>query len=236
MSKRRNDRHKETLAEKAYERIKQSILRGEFEEGMFLSENEILRNFGIGRTPFREACNRLHHEQLLEWVPRRGYLVPEISLRAVRDLMEVRLILEGVVAELAALRHLPKEAEELAAITQSPAANNGTSDSEQVVRANTDFHRCLARMTHNRELVRLVEGLLDRHERVAYLEQRTAGLRKTDIRDWHVPIVEAVKNRDPQKAREAVLSDIVQGKVDIFGKLDWHTGHLETSPPNPNSS
>jgi DNA-binding GntR family transcriptional regulator len=84
--------------------MKHAILRGELPEGSFLVELQILTRYGIGRTPFREACNRLHNEQLLEVVPRRGYLVPELSFRGVRDLLEARILIEGMAAELAARR------------------------------------------------------------------------------------------------------------------------------------
>src|SRR5437868_4755105 len=98
-----------TLADRAYRVLKQGILRGEFPEGSFLSEAEILSRHGLGRTPFREACNRLHNEKLLEVVPRRGYFVPEPSFRAVRDLLEARMLIEGTAAELAAARAEPSE-------------------------------------------------------------------------------------------------------------------------------
>src|SRR5262249_22050266 len=100
---KRNRQRERTLSDQAYETIKRGILQGEFEEGTFLSAPEVMERYGIGRTPFREACNRLHHERILEVVPRRGYLIPEISFRAVRDLFEVRFVLEVIVAELAAL-------------------------------------------------------------------------------------------------------------------------------------
>src|SRR3974390_3550558 len=86
-----------TLAEQAYRLLKQSILRGEYPEGRFLSNAEGGKRVRIGRTPFREACNRLHNEHLLDAVPRRGFLVPEMSFHEVRDLLETRLILEGVI-------------------------------------------------------------------------------------------------------------------------------------------
>ena len=54
-----NERRSGTLVERAYRLIKHGILRGEFPEGSFLNEAEILVRCGIGRTPFREACNRL---------------------------------------------------------------------------------------------------------------------------------------------------------------------------------
>src|SRR5438034_3847255 len=103
-----------TLTEKAYLCIKEGIVRCEIEEGVFLTEKEIMKRYRIGRTPFREACNRLHHEHLLEVVPRRGYLVPQMSLQEVRDLFELRVLVEGAVAELAAVRASSKEIDELA--------------------------------------------------------------------------------------------------------------------------
>src|SRR4051812_3416355 len=104
MAKAKNEANRGTLADHAYKMLKHGILHGEFPEGSFLREAEILPRYSIGRTPFREACNRLHNEQLLAAVPRRGYFVPELSFRGVRDLLETRIILEGIAAELAALR------------------------------------------------------------------------------------------------------------------------------------
>src|SRR5215471_15196652 len=127
-----------TLADQAYRLLKQSILRGEFPEGSFLSEADIAKRFRIGRTPFREACNRLHNEQLLEVVPRRGYLVPEMSFHAVRDLLETRLILEGVIAELASKRADETELAELQKLYLSAVQHaRAKSAVDDQVHANT---------------------------------------------------------------------------------------------------
>src|SRR5215472_246786 len=146
-----------TLADQAYRLLKQAILRGEFAEGAFLSEAELTARFRIGRTPFREACNRLHNEQLLEVVPRRGYLVPEMSFHEVRDLLETRLILEGVIAELAAKRAEPSQLAEFERLYKSAlqTARTKTGFDDQV-QANTEFHLHIARMAHNRELEALL--------------------------------------------------------------------------------
>ena len=88
MSRLKSSSKEWTQGEKAYGTIKRAILRGEIPQGVFLSEAEITRQYGTGRTPYRKACNRLHHDRLLEAVPRRGYLVPEISFHAARDLFE----------------------------------------------------------------------------------------------------------------------------------------------------
>lgn len=216
-----------TQTERAYEHLKRAIVRGELAEGEFLSEPEIMRRYGIGRTPFREACNRLHHEGLLEVVPRRGYLVPEISFRAVRDLCESRLVLEGSIAELAALRACDDEIAELEKLARklaSPA--RGSSDLDEIIRTNNEFHLLLARMARNRELLKLLSWNLDQTERLMYLELRSSRTQRVDLRGFHAAIAAAVRKRDPAAAREAVLRDIADAQEVTFGRLNPVPGRL----------
>ena len=72
-------------SEKAYNILKAAVLTGD-SPGKVLQETVLTEKFGLSRTPFREACNRLQNEQLLEVLPRHGYYIPELSLRVVRDL------------------------------------------------------------------------------------------------------------------------------------------------------
>jgi len=203
-----------TLTERAYHSIKRAILLGTIGEGTFLSEREIRRTLGIGRTPFREACNRLHNEQFLEVVPHRGYFVRELSFRAVHDLFEVRLVLEGAIAELAAIRAKPEQLKDLEAAEKLILACTDSSDDyENVVKRNSDFHLCLARMTQNRELVELARRILEHTERLSYLEYRGAGYKKQITRRLHGPILEAIRKRDPAAARGAVLNDITEAQM-----------------------
>ena len=222
MAKARNKaEQKYTLAEKAYNAIKNGILCNELEEGSFLSQNEVMKKYGIGRTPFREACNRLHHEQLLEVVPRRGYFVSEISLRTAREIFEVRFILEGVSAELAALRASPDDVRELEEIAKRSWSS---VDPVDLVRTNTEFHLCIGRIGHNRELLRLITGLLERMERLSYLELRNRAMTKMDTRVLHKPILDAIRQKQPAAAREAMVQDIMQGRVDILGTRELGSG------------
>lgn len=211
-----------TLAEQAYHLLKHSILRGEFAEGEFLSESALTTRFRIGRTPFREACNRLHNEQLLEVVPRRGYLVPEMSFHEVRDLLETRLILEGVIAELAAKRADPAQLQEFErlykAALQTARAKNHLDDQ---VHANTEFHLHIARMAHNRELEALLRGVLERSTRLFYMIVRSSPTLDRDAQDRLKPIVEAIRRKDPAGAHKAVIRDITRGQMNVLGRDLW---------------
>jgi len=226
-----------TLTEKAYQCIKEGIVRGEIEEGVFLSEKEIMKRYQIGRTPFREACNRLHHEHLLEVVPRRRYLVPQMSLQEVRDLFEVRVLVEGAMAELAAVRATEREIEELAGLADQPVpptpSRKGANHRAEL---NTAFHLRLATMAHNRELLRLESSVLERTLRLAYSVAYSIGVQGQEIslQTLHRPIVDAIRRRDRAAARKAVIHDIHQAQtilVGLAGLLD----HSTASEPKPKS-
>jgi DNA-binding GntR family transcriptional regulator len=206
-------RGKLTQTEKAYEALKKSILRGEIEEGVFLSESEIMRRHRIGRTPYREACNRLHHERLLEAVPRRGYLVPEVSYQAVGAIFETRLILEAAIAELACARATDQDLEDLERLAaRPPQSGNLEQDFARLIQANAGFHLRLARTTRNRELVELLTRSLEKTERLMYIELRCSRFRDTEFQMLHGRIVDALRARDPKRVREAVLSDITEAQ------------------------
>ena len=208
-----NGRGKLTQTEKAYTALKKAILRGEIEEGVFLSESEIMRRYRIGRTPYREACNRLHHERLLEVVPRRGYLVSEVSYQAVRAIFETRLILEGAIAELACERATERDLEDLDGLAAGPAQpGNLEQDFARLIQANTDFHLRLAITTRNLELVELLTRNLEKTERLMYIELRCSRFRDTKFQKWHGRIVDALRTRDPEGARKAVLNDITEAQ------------------------
>ncbi len=208
-----------TLTEKAYACIKEGIVRGEIEEGVFLSERDIMKRYRIGRTPFREACNRLHHEHLLEVVSHRGYFVPRMSLQEVRDLFEIRVLVEGALAELAAMRaNAPEidELERLANLSFSPGPSQGGNGRAEV---NANFHMHLASLAHNGELLRLEKGVLERNRRLDYSVARSIGAQRTEmnLRLLHQPIVDAIRSRDRAAARQAVIHDIQLAQTVLLG-------------------
>jgi DNA-binding GntR family transcriptional regulator len=219
---RAKERRSGTLVEHAYRLIKHGILRGEFPEGSFLSEAEILAHCGIGRTPFREACNRLHNEQLLEVVPRRGYFVPELSFRQVRDLLETRIVLEGIAAELAALRGEPAEVASLEnKYKQALNAARIASGLDGFIEANQEFHLQIAHMTHNSELEALLRGVLERSTRLVYLAAQGSKEVPKEIQSLLKPIVGAIRKRDAAAAHKAVVADITRGQLNALGRDVW---------------
>jgi len=197
-----------TRTETALASIKQAILRGEIEEGAFLVEADIRARYHLGRTPYREACNRLHHEGLLQVVPRRGYYIPEISFQGACDLFEVRVILEDAIAELAATRATDRDILQLRRLAAHPPPAGPPASFAALIQANAEFHLLLAASTRNRLLVDLLKRNLESTERLMYVELRSRRFSANDFRTLHLPIVEALEAHDPARTRAAVFADI----------------------------
>ena len=90
------------LKEAVYQRLKESIIRGEISPGSKLVETQISQKLGVSRTPLREAISRLGQEGLLEVVPRHGTFVRKQSVNEILESLEIREALEGLAARLAA--------------------------------------------------------------------------------------------------------------------------------------
>ncbi len=203
---------KTTQTEKAYLALKRAILQGDIEEGSFLSESEMMSRYAVGRSPYREACNRLHHEALLQVVPHHGYLLPEMSFHSVCELFEVRLMLEDAVAQLATTRATERDTNELERLVKESFSSEKSQAISQFVAAHTRFHLSLARASKNKRLVELVKQTLENTERLMYIEVCSSGARDTDFRSSHEPILAALKQRDGEAVRKAVWNDIVEGQ------------------------
>jgi DNA-binding GntR family transcriptional regulator len=219
-----------TLADHAYRLLKHGILHGDFPEGTFLNEAEILSRHSIGRTPFREACNRLHNEQLLAVVPRRGFFVAELSFRKVRDLLELRILLEGIAAELAAHRATPEELEILEQhYKDALQAARSASGLDRLIEANQKFHLQIARMTQNRELEMTLRGILERSIRLVYLAASSSREIPQDIETLLNPILKAIRRRDAAAAHRAILADITRGQLSALGQDAWSNSDTNAS-------
>lgn len=94
----------ETLAERAYKLVEEMIVTLELSPGQVISESELSRRLDIGRTPLREALQRLADDRLVNIVPRKGILITDIDLRDHLALLETRRVLDRLVATRAALR------------------------------------------------------------------------------------------------------------------------------------
>lgn len=145
--------------------LRQRILSGELQGGKRLLEVPMAELLQISRTPVREAMSRLVEEGLLERAKSGGFIVRAFSLEDVIDAIELRGVLEGTAARLAAERGV--EAKALAGITATLAELDecfarkpGDIDFENYSRLNADFHHALARLAGSKILARELERVM----------------------------------------------------------------------------
>jgi len=95
---------KKTLADQAYKQIEEAIVTLQLAPGSIVSETELVELIGIGRTPTREAIQRLARDRLIRVLPKRGLLVAPLDLMGQMKLLEVRRQVEGLIIRLATKR------------------------------------------------------------------------------------------------------------------------------------
>ena len=97
------------LREIVYEELKRQILVGEIAPGTRMMEVELAEDMGVSRTPVREAIRKLEKEGLVTIEPRRGAYASDISIKDMVDVLEVRQMLEGMAASMAAQKVTEEE-------------------------------------------------------------------------------------------------------------------------------
>jgi len=208
-----------SLKERAYQAIKHRIVTCAFKPGEELSENAVASALKIGRTPVRQAFDRLHIEELVDVRPRKGIVVRPINLDEVIDIIETRLLNETFAVRLAAER---ASAAEIVAIRDvlvraDKAADSG--DIEQMMLLDRGFHRLIARATHN---IVLAEVLLKLHERSLRLWfiSLTAKDHQTRVHEEHRKIFHAISHRDSGAAETAMRFHIDSFRENVLKHLN----------------
>ena len=138
--------------ETTYERLCEEIRSGKLPPGSRLRETEIAERLAVSRTPVREAIRRLEADGLVDHLPRSGAVVRKLEYPELMELYEMRTVLEGTAARLAARAASPVELEELVAINDEMRAAAGRP--EEVIGLNRQFHKLLLDAARNRFLLR----------------------------------------------------------------------------------
>jgi DNA-binding GntR family transcriptional regulator len=141
----RNASNTETLTDRAYTEVEELIVTLQLEPGSVLSEQMLSERLGIGRTPIREALQRLARERLVVILPRRGVMVSAIDVKSQLRLLEVRREIERLVARGAARRASAPERARFAELARAFERAARTGDDKAFMRTDREFNDlCLA--------------------------------------------------------------------------------------------
>src|SRR6185295_7460700 len=144
------------------DQIRGQILDGKLRPGERLVEDRLSAELGVSRVPVREALRALSAEGLVRLERNRGASVAQVTPELVAELVEVRALLEGLNARLAAQRHDPAIVKQLGEVLARGNAAAGSASTEQLARLNAEFHERLADASRNSVLSDVMRGLRER--------------------------------------------------------------------------
>ena len=202
------------LTRKVYDQVYSDVINGKYSSEDIITESRLVHEFGVSKSPVREALIELCNEDILRSIPRLGYMVVQITPKQIRELAEARQALEiymlersfhmltdEVIAELERLNHANRKDAE---IHGAPMDN---------WKRNMTFHLQLASYAQNQVLYGLLEQILRKLTRATtqhlsgcdrdnpLMKERSSGAR-------HFEFVEACKNRDLAYAKRVLEVDI----------------------------
>jgi DNA-binding GntR family transcriptional regulator len=201
-------------SEYVYRSLKEKIVSGALPPDSRLIELSIAAEFGVSRTPVREALKRLAVENLVLTDPSRGMIVHAPDARAVEDVLVVREALDGLAARLAAHRITPSELERLNVVVDSMAEAITEGRREHFMAANTAFHDVIYDAAGNEVLKRLGRDLREFVRRFTTLPFASPE-RVENVLAEHRRIVEALERRDPDAAEGASNAHLTAARANV---------------------
>jgi DNA-binding GntR family transcriptional regulator len=167
-------RRSETLTEQAYREIEERIVTLQLKPGEFLSEYALSESLRIGRTPIREALQRLAHEGLVTILPRKGILVSETDPRKQLLVLEVRRELERLLCRAGAQRATDEEREKFRTLADGMRRAGKANDDIQFMRLDRELNVLISEAAHNAFASRAMQLLHGHSRRFWYLHYKQA--------------------------------------------------------------
>ncbi|MGL4914601.1 MAG: GntR family transcriptional regulator [Romboutsia sp.] len=205
------------LRDVVFENLREAILEGKLKPGQRLMEVQLAEQLGVSRTPVREAIRKLELEGLVIMLPRKGAYVANMSLKDILDVLEIRASLEGLAASLAAERISAEDIKKLENIAKEFEKSADSSDVEELLKKDVEFHECIFKATNNKRLHQLINSLWEQvyRFRVTYISDYDSSV---NIISEHKLILEAIKKGDTDMAKKYAREHIEKAEQFMIEK------------------
>jgi DNA-binding GntR family transcriptional regulator len=206
-----------SLKQQAFESIKNAIIDQTILPGQILYERQLSEMLGISRTPVRESIPLLEMEGWVTSIPRKGTFVCDISVEDVEEVFQIRRAIEVLVVELLIPVISDREIENIERLYGAQAKL--TEDKNKFILTDKDFHIYLAELSGNRRLVQLMGTLSDQLRWFGVRALKAPNRNEQTLKE-HALVINAIKNRDVEKAKKAVLNHIEHTREAILKNLN----------------
>jgi len=196
-----------TLREKVYMILKERIMTRKLRVGDPLKEEAIARELKVSRTPVREAIQQLQNDALIEMIPNRGAYVTFISLKDLKNILQLRQILEGAAARLAVGQIDPIKLGELEKefLYLRKQGNRVTYEKQQSV--GIQLHDLILQAAGNEKIVHLTQSIREQVRALCLSSIKSPGRVAEAIRE-HLNIISALKKNDGASAEKYMVTHL----------------------------
>lgn len=200
------------LSDRIYLQVKKMIFDQELKPGQKILQEKLSAELGVSRTPLLKALQQLENEMLVESIPRRGLYVKALQPQEVVDVFQIREVIEGLSARLAAQRMTPDQAEELRRLF-APFEKQQPINRDEYAKADRAFHDMLLKSGGNRVLPRL--EMLGNIQLLAY----QVGLLRSpeETLPEHLSIIDALAAGDGEAA-ETLMRGHIRRSLEAMAK------------------
>lgn len=204
------------LSERAYTFLREMILDTRISPKQLLSESVLANMVGMSRTPVREALKKLQNEKILISSDKKGYFLNVPTIKEIRDVYEVRTILEGGAVKLAGPRMDPQKLEDFQERFLTYKNGLGPNDKKDYdfVKLGAEFHFFIIDSTGNEKLKELLSEIYDHLEISRLYSYDRRG--KVAI-DEHIEIAGALRRGDFEKAQALMENHVRKAFEEVVG-------------------
>jgi GntR family transcriptional regulator, rspAB operon transcriptional repressor len=198
---------RKSLTETAYEKIRSSILSGEYPVGTVLAEGTIAENFGSSKTPVRQALQLLRTEGLLEVGYRRQLIVRGFTPEHRNEVLQVREALELIAIRAACTRMTIEEIDDLQTLLRRQKRAAVAADEDEFLRLDEEFHILIAQGANLPIVARLLQQMRG-FARVMRLGRSQPPEHFLEVQAEHERIVDALERRDVELAERSLYEHL----------------------------
>lgn len=203
-----NKKNYKYLRDFVFDNIQEAIIEKRIKEGKRLTEDYISKSLNVSRTPVREAIYRLASSGMVRIIPHRGFIINRWSLKEIKDVLEVRAVLESLAVELAITSILPEEIEDLKRllIKMEKSIENDDIKSSDIL--NTLFHEKIILASKNKEIYNVINLIKNKIHNFRIISLYTPKrIRQLSFKE-HKITLEAILKKDKKLAKKLIENHI----------------------------
>ena len=190
-----------------FEKIRQDIMDGKYKKGDTLIEQKLAEEFGVSRTPVREAMRQLEFDGLVKSIPNRGVFVNGITHQDIEDIYQIRQRIEGLAAVWAVQKMTEDEMEELQNIYDLMEFYTEKGNIDKVAELNTYFHEVIFKAAKSKFLKKTLINFQAYIQWARYASIKIEGRAQVALRE-HKSIVEAFRKKDEFLAERLIMEHV----------------------------